>query len=127
MGVISNVKVKSMNDYEAEILHMRSEMEHLQIKLSEAERRLQFSSNNNSQPQQIPTPTPGEFKIPEIPEIPDQIQKMAKEVVQRLTEDEEKLRNDFVLALLQEDLPLVPTILMGQTVISLNQSQIKRK
>ena len=97
MGVISNVKVKSMNDYEAEILHMRSEMEHLQIKLSEAERRLQFSSNNNSQPQQIPTPTPGEFKIPEIPEIPDQIQKMAKEVVQRLTEDEEKLRNDFVL------------------------------
>ena len=97
MGVISNVKVKSMNDYEAEILHMRSEMEHLQIKLSEAERRLQFSSNNNSQPQQIPTPTPGDFKIPEIPEIPDQIQKMAKEVVQRLTEDEEKLRNDFVL------------------------------
>ena len=56
MGMaLSNVKVKSMNDYESEILQMRSEMEHLQIKLSEAERRLQFSTNNNSQ--QIPTIT----------------------------------------------------------------------
>jgi len=104
MGMaLSNVKVKSMNDYESEILQMRSEMEHLQIKLSEAERRLQFSTNNNSQ--QIPTittPTSDSKIIPEI--IPDQSnpsnfseQKMAKEVVQRLTEDEDKFRHDFVL------------------------------
>jgi len=101
---LSNIKVKSMNDYEAEILHMRSEMEHLQIKLSEAERRLQFS-NNNSQQQVLCSPGSDSTKIAteadqsstNPPPINFSDQDMAKEVVQRLTKEEDKLRNDLHL------------------------------
>jgi len=99
---LSNVKVKSMNDYEAEILQMRSEMEHLQIKLSEAERRLQFS-NNNSQQQVLCSPsdstkiTTEDQSSTNPPPINFSDQDMAKEVVQRLTKEEDKLRNDLHL------------------------------
>merc|ERR1712117_849468 len=97
---LSNVKVKSMNDYEAEILQMRSEMEHLQIKLSEAERRLQFS-NNNSQQQVLCSPsdstTTEDQSSTNPPPINFSDQDMAKEVVQRLTKEEDKLRNDLQL------------------------------
>merc|ERR1712223_1551189 len=99
---LSNVKVKSMSDYEAEILQMRSEMEHLQIKLSEAERRLQFSSNNSQQqvlcsPSDSTKITTEDQSSTNPPPINFSDQDMAKEVVQRLTKEEDKLRNDLHL------------------------------
>merc|ERR1719266_3296900 len=90
---LSNVKVKSMNDYEAEILQMRSEMEHLQIKLSEAERRLQFSSSNSSN-ESSPSKSTSTTAEQDQSKFSNSDQDMAKEVVQRLTREEEKLRND---------------------------------
>merc|ERR1712079_935829 len=90
---LSNVKVKSMNDYEAEILQMRSEMEHLQIKLSEAERRLQFSSSNSSN-ESSPSKSTITTAEQDQSKFSNSDQDMAKEVVQRLTREEEKLRND---------------------------------
>jgi len=90
---LSNVKVKSMSDYEAEILQMRSEMEHLQIKLSEAERRLQFSSSNSSN-ESSPSKSTITTAEQDQSKFSNSDQDMAKEVVQRLTREEEKLRND---------------------------------
>ena len=63
-----------MSDYEAEIMKLRSEMEFLEIKVTEDE--LQNYQKN-----------PSNFAD----------QKMAKEVVFRLTNEEYKLRNDFQL------------------------------
>ena len=65
-GGSSVVKVKSMSDYEAEILQMRAEMEQLQFKLVEAELKL----NHN------------------------QREVEAKEVVDKLKKEEDKLRRE---------------------------------
>ena len=63
-----------MRDYEAEIKKLRNEMEGLEIKITEDE--LKGYQKN-----------PSNFSD----------QKMAKEVVHRLTDEEHKLRNDFQL------------------------------
>merc|ERR1719273_1348523 len=66
-----------MNDYEAEILQMRSEMEQLQVKLSEAERQLQFNNQRADQDN-------SSQRDP------------AKEVVDRLLREEDKLRREHL-------------------------------
>ena len=62
------VKVKSMSDYEAEILQMRSEMEHLQSKLTQAESQLKVNQREQD----------------------------SAEVVQRLMKEEDKLRREHL-------------------------------
>lgn len=67
VGATSVVKVKSMTDYETEILQMRSEMEQLQCKLSEAERQLQMNSQDSK-----------------------------SEIMNRLMREEDKLRREMI-------------------------------
>lgn len=66
-GGSSVVKVKSMSDYEAEILQMREEMQQLQCKLVEAELRLNTTNQREVE---------------------------AKEVVDKLRKEEDKLRRE---------------------------------
>ena len=47
MGNANHVPSKSLSDYENEILMLRSEMEQLQIKLGEAESKLQLNAHQN--------------------------------------------------------------------------------
>lgn len=79
----SVVKVKSMSDYEAEILQMRSEMEQLQCKLSEAERQLQFNHNTTTSNSSSSS-------------VKDEQGDEAKEVVARLMREEDKLRREHL-------------------------------
>merc|ERR1711981_1146260 len=74
-GGTSVVKVKSMSDYETEILQMRSEMEQLQSKLVEAERQIQFNHVSNNHHQRN-----------------NEVE--AKEVVDKLKREEDKLRRE---------------------------------
>jgi hypothetical protein len=69
----SVVKVKSLVDYESEILQLRTDMEQLQFKLSEAERQLQYKNHNN------------------------QREKEAKDVVANLLMEEDKLRREHLV------------------------------
>ena len=70
------VKVKSMSDYEAEILAMRSEMEQLQVKLTNAESQLKVNQREQD----------------------------SSEVVQRLMKEEDKLRREHLdLQMASED------------------------
>jgi hypothetical protein len=95
-------KVKSMSDYETEILHMRSEMEQLQSKLVEAERQLQFNHVNQREVE-------------------------AKEVVDKLKREEDKLRREQ-LEMTSED-PISDKermILMQQKKIAALDSANKR-
>merc|ERR1719232_1949578 len=72
-----------MSDYEAEILQMRSEMEQLQCKLSEAERQLQFNHNTTTSNSSSSS-------------VKDEQGDEAKEVVARLMREEDKLRREHL-------------------------------
>ena len=70
------VKVKSMTDYESEILQMRSDMEQLQVKLTQAESQLKVNQREHE----------------------------SNEVVQRLMKEEDKLRREHLdLQMASED------------------------
>ena len=104
----SVVKVKSMSDYETEILQMRSEMEQLQSKLVEAERQIQFNHVSNNHHQRN-----------------NEVE--AKEVVDKLKREEDKLRREQ-LEMTSED-PIADKermILMQQKKIAALDSANKR-
>lgn len=89
----SVVKVKSMSDYESEILQMRSEMEQLQCKLSEAERQLSFNHTNN---QNNTASIKDDHHQRTMTQVVGESQEASKDVVARLMREEDKLRREHL-------------------------------